>query len=182
MLEFDGVDDQLALPEGFSDFSAGLSIFIIANELEDSSCPSLLQLSNEPEQQDIEVGRFKGSIHYEVENEDTSGPTNAFALNQTVLLSVAHEPTKATVLRINGVYMTSAQFSLPVVKTRVNNFIARSLYSGCALYHGKIGEIIMYGRSLASSERDRVQSYLQKKWNYDPPVKTKLGPGDISAL
>lgn len=178
MLEFDGVDDQLSLPEGFADFSAGLTIFIVANEATDSDCPSLLHLSNDPEKQDIEVGRFHGSLHYEVQDEDTQGPDNTFALNQTVLLGLVHSPSKAMELRINGVFMKSADFLLPVNMKRVNNFIGRSLYNGCDLYHGKIGEIIVYGRALDAAERDAVQRYLQKKWVYEPVVKTKPGPGE----
>ena len=182
MLEFDGIDDQLALPEGFSDFSQGLSAFVIARESADSYCPSLLHLSNEPEQDDIEVGRFNGSIHYEVQEEDMSGTDNAFALNQTVLLSVIHQPNKMTVLRINDVYMTSGEFMLPVVKKRLNNFVGRSLYSDCGVYPGQIGEIIVYARALTNAEREQVQAYLQKRWSYIPPVKTHLTPGDISRL
>jgi hypothetical protein len=180
MLEFDGVDDQLALPAGFNDFSAGLSVFIIASASDDLSCPSLLHLSNDPENQDIEVGRFHGSIHYEVHDDDIWGTENAFGLNQRVLLGVVHAPEQAPELRLNGVFMASGDFTaLPVVTPRVNNFIGRSLYSGCELFHGKIGEIIVYARALTSAEREAVQSYLQSKWSYEPRVKTKPGPGEI---
>ena len=180
MLEFDGVDDQLALPEGFSDFSEGLSVFIVASASEDQSCPSLLHLSNDPEQEDIEVGRFHGSVHYEVHDDDVWGPENAFGLNQRVLVGVVHAPNKAPELRLNGVFMATADFkALPSVTPRVNNFIGRSLYAGCELFHGTIGEIIVYARALDGAERDAVQSYLQSKWSYVPPVKTKPGPGEI---
>ena len=183
MLEFDGVDDQLALPEGFGDFKAGLSIFVVASESTDQSCPSLLHLSNAPEEQDIEVGRFHGSVHYEVGDDDVWGPENAFGLNQNLLLGVVHAPGKAPELRLNGVFMAMGGFTaLPVVASRSNNFIGRSLYNGCEAFHGKIGEIIVYARALTSTERDAVQRYLQSKWGYEPPVKTKPGPGEIPYL
>lgn len=183
MLEFDGVDDQLALPAGFADFSEGLSIFVVASESEDLSCPSLLHLSNEPEQDDVEVGRFHGSVHYEVADDDVWGPENAFVLDQRVLLGVVHAPDKAPELRLNGMFMATGDFTaLPALSTRSNNFIGRSLYNGCELFHGKIGEIIVYSRALASAEREAVQLYLQSKWSYEPPVKTKPGPGEIPAV
>lgn len=183
MLEFDGVDDQLVLPEGFGDFSAGLSIFVVASESENQSCPSLLHLSNEPEQDDLEVGRFHGSVHYEVADDDVWGPENAFPLEQRVLLGVVHSPGKVPELRLNGAFMATGSFTaLPESKPRRNNFIGRSLYEGCELFHGKLGEIIVYSRALASAEREAVQLYLQAKWTYEPKIKTKPGPGQIPSV
>jgi len=180
MLEFDGIDDQLALPEGFGDFRAGISIFVLASQRTDQSCPSLLHLSNAPEEQDIEVGRFHGSVHYEVGDHDVGGPENAFGLNQNLLLGVVHAPAKAPELRLNGVFMATGGFTtLPVFASRSNNFIGRSLYGGCEPFHGKIGELIVYARALDSTERDAVQRYLQSKWRYEPLVKTKPTPGEI---
>jgi len=56
------IDDQLALPEGFSDFSQGLSVFVSRARNRGRQCPSLLQLSNAPEHDDIDIGRLDGSI------------------------------------------------------------------------------------------------------------------------
>jgi hypothetical protein len=177
MLEFDGIDDQLALPPGFSDFSAGLSVFIITRAADDRACSSLLQLSNEPESQDIDVSRHGGSIHYEVQDQWTDSPSDMFPLDQTVLVGVVHRPGQAAELRVNGMFMSSVDFLLPLVMPRENNFIGRSLYADCQLFHGQIGEIIVYGRSLDTSERDQVQNYLQNRWRYEPPIKSKPGPG-----
>lgn len=182
LLEFDGEDDQLALPEGFADFSAGLSLFIVASQSTEQHCPSLLHLSNEPETQDVEVGRFQGAVHYEVADDEVSGPDNTFALQQLVLVGVVHAPSKAPELRLNGVFMATGDFtSLPEVKPRANNFIGRSLHDGCEPFHGRVGEIILYSRALDSTERGAVQRYLQGRWSYEPPVKTKPGPGEFPA-
>jgi hypothetical protein len=188
MIEFDGQNHQLALRPGlseFSDFSAGLSAFIIASEVDDRNCPSLLQLSNGPEEQDIEIGRDNGTIHYEVDLADTYGMPNAFGLNQRLLLGVIHAPDELPEVRLNGVFMGMGQDEksrvLPVLMPRLNNFIGRSLYSECALFHGRIGEIILYARAVDSAEREAIQRYLQDKWSYEPPIKTKPGPGEIQA-
>jgi hypothetical protein len=51
-LEFDGHDDFLELPDGFADFSAGLSFFAVlevGGELPQmGDCPAVLLLSNPP--------------------------------------------------------------------------------------------------------------------------------------
>lgn len=36
--------------------------------------------------------------------------------------------------------------------------------SGLFQFHGWIGEILLYGRALASDERAKVERYLGKKW------------------
>lgn len=180
MIAFDGASHQLALPQGFADFSAGLSVFIIASQSADVECPSLLHLSNGPELEDIEIGRDRGTIHYEVGNHDAWGTENAFVLNQRVLLGVVHAPKTAPELRLNGVFMASGNFSeLPPVAARENNFIGRSLYSECQLFPGEIGEIIVYARAVDGAERDAIQRYLQSKWSYEPKIKSKPGPGEI---
>lgn len=182
MIGFDGLSQQLALPPGFSDFSAGLSVFIIARQSEDVACPSLLQLSNGPEMHDIEIGRDRGTIHYEVGNYDAWGLENAFALNQRLLVGVVHAPDQAPELRLNGVFMGSGDFTeLPPVTPRTNNFLGRSLYDGCQPFPGEIGEVIVYARAVDSVERDAIQRYLLTKWSYEPPVKSKPGPGEIPA-
>lgn len=186
MIEFDGENDQLALRPGvseFSDFSHGLSAFIIASEVDDRRCPSLLQLSNGPEEQDIEIGRDDGTIHYEVDLADTFGTPDAFGLNQRLLVGVVHAPNELPEVRLNGVFMgmgTEASRALPEVVPRLNNFIGRSLYSECELFHGRIGEIILYARAVDEAEREAIQRYLQDKWSYEPPFTSKPGPGQKS--
>lgn len=182
LLELDGVDDHFALPQGFADFSAGLSAFIIASEASDQDCPSLLHLSNEAEVQDIEIGRYLGAVHYEVADQDVTGIENTFGIGPLALVGVVHAPSKPPELRLNGLLMTDdGSVALPEVKPRTNNFIGRSLYSGCEKFHGRIGEVILYSRALSTEDRLAVELYLQGKWSYEPPVKTKPGPGEIPA-
>ncbi len=178
VLEFDGVNDQLVMGDGFSDFTAGLTAFVIANVSEDSECPSVLHLSNEPEHEDIEIGRYHGSVHYEAGDDDTWGPENAFLLNQRVMLGVFHDAAGMATVRINGNYMASKQMALPATMTRSNNLIGRSLYSNCGLFKGQVGEIILYGRALSAAERQEIQEYLQEKWHFAPKVKPKPVEGD----
>lgn len=182
LLEFDGVDDQLSLSPGFADFSEGLSAFVIGSELSDQPCSSFLHLSKASEEQDVEVGRLHGALHYEVADDDVWGLQNTFGLDQLYLLGVLHEPSKAPVLRLNGTLMIEGPFTaLPVVTARTSNFIGRALYNDCEPLHGRIGEIILYSRALTMDEQAVVQGYLQNKWSYEPPVKVKPGPGELPA-
>lgn len=181
IVEFDGTDDQLAFLDGFSDFSAGLTAFVIAKATTDTNCQALLHFSNGEESDDIQIGRHMGSIHYEVGTPSLIGPENAFTLGQRMLVGVGHTPDKKAELRLNGLVMSSGTLELPAVTERTTNFVGRSMYGDCQPFQGQIGEIILYSRVLDAGERSSVQSYLQGKWSYEPPVKTKPGPGEIPA-
>jgi len=76
MLEFDGIDDQLALPEGFSGLQSGLERVRDRARNRGRQLPQLAPVSTSPSTDDIDIGRLDGSIHYEVQDEDTSGTTN----------------------------------------------------------------------------------------------------------
>ncbi len=182
LVEFDGADDQLALPEGFSDFTDGLTAFIVGRVSADSECQAFLHLSNGEEEEDVQIGRFHGSVHYEVATPSVWGPDDTLAIGQLMLMGVVHAPSKAPELRLNGVFMVTGAFTeLPVTKPRSYNFLGRSLYADCQAFHGSLGEVILYSRALDSGEREAVQAYLQAKWTYEPPVKVKPGPGEIPA-
>jgi hypothetical protein len=164
MLEFDGVDDALALPEGLADFSTGVSFFSVVHLLEDGVCQSVLQLSNGPEIDDIDFGRFQGSVHYEVAAEYLTGQMDAFGLNQTVLMNYAQDVDGGVELRLDGQFIIAGSAMLPAVIPRVANFVGRSLYAECRFLSARVGEIVLYARPLASDERTQVEAYLRSKW------------------
>jgi hypothetical protein len=164
MLEFDGADDSLALPEGFGDFTKGLSYFGVVNILADATCQSVMQLSNGSEIDDIDFGRYKGSLHYEVAAELVTGPTDAFGLKQTALVDYVQALDGKVELRLDSQFMSSGTMMLPVLMKRSANFIGRSLYQDCAPLRARVGEILLYARPLSSDERVQVEEYLAKKW------------------
>lgn len=164
MLEFDGVDDSLALAQGFQDFSQGLSFFAVAHVLEGSECQSVMQFSNGAEMDDIDFGRYQGSIHYEVSEEYVTGPPDAFTVDQTLLVDYVHDAEGLAEVRIDGQFMNSGNLMLPRVTLRAGNFVGRSLYANCQPLHARIGEILMYARPLSSDDRVKVEQYLGDKW------------------
>jgi hypothetical protein len=180
MLEFDGEDDSLALSEGFDDFSQGLSLFAIAVATGDDPCSSVLQLSNGPEQADIDLSRAVGAIHYEAGDEWIDGPAKSFPADQVLMLGAVHDALPQAVARINGVYMVSAAMPLPEPTRRESNFIGLSLYNGCSPFKGRIGEILLYDFAMTPEQRGKVEDYLQSKWRYDPVINPKPIPDDVA--
>jgi hypothetical protein len=165
MVEFDGDDDALILPEGFADFSAGLSFFAIVEVIGDSECSSIMQLSSGPEVEDLDFGRQQRSVHYEVEALYITGPPDALPVARTALTNVVHYPDGQAELRLDGQLKHAGFLPQPSVSLRTLNFVGRTLYIGCVPLHARIGEIILYARALASVERSQVEAYLREKWS-----------------
>jgi hypothetical protein len=162
---FDGIDDSLVLPRGFANFTEGLSFFAVALAHVEQDCPSILHLSNNPEEDDIAIGRHEGSLLYEVQNDAVVGPEGAFELGAVLVLSVVHSIDGGVELRMNGQFMASSNFPLPANLDRANNFIARSLYSGCDFFDGHVFELLLYARALDLPEREGLEAYLRTKWS-----------------
>jgi hypothetical protein len=153
----------LSLPQGFADFSLGLSMFAITAVTDTTdSCVDLVHLSNSPQLDNVTLGRHDGRVHYQVLGADLHG--DLFTTGRAHLVSVVHSPSRAVSLRIDSAAPTTAVFALPVSTTRVNNVVGRSLYAGCGGLQGGIAEFILYRRALGDFERAQVESYLQDRW------------------
>lgn len=164
LIEFDGDDDALALPQGFDDFSKGLSFFAVLEPQDDSDCSSIVQLSAGPEIADIDFGRQQRSIHYENGDVYLTGSPDALPKGERKMVSFVHATSFDVEMRIDGQYITSGNVPLPQVLPRSANFIARSLYTNCASLKARIGEIVLYARAVPSAERTQIESYLHDKW------------------
>ena len=125
-------------------------------------CIGLLHLSNGPEIDDIQLGRYDGRGSYEVQEGVLSGAD--FPLGRPQLISVVHDLDRNASMRLDGAGTTSTTFDLPRMVTRRNNIIGRTLYADCGSVHGGMGEVLIYRRALDDAERSRVESQLQSRW------------------
>jgi hypothetical protein len=164
MIEFDGDDDALALPEGFDDFQSGVSFFAVVEPEDDSNCSTIVQLSAGPEIEDIDFGRQSQSVHYENGDIYVTGTPEALPKGERKLVGIVHSTSGEVELRVDGQYITSTSMVLPTTLPRTANFIARSLYSNCSALNARIGEIVLYARAVPSAERVQIETYLRNKW------------------
>lgn len=165
MLEFDGEDDFLALPDGFDDFSNGLSFFAVVEPLGESECSSIVQLSGGTEIDDIDFGRQQRSVHYENADTYLTGTPDAFPQHEVKMVEIVHSVSTDVELRIDGQFLNNGTITLPKVLPRTANFVGRTLYVNCAPLAARVGEIILYSRALNGAERTRVENYLRDKWS-----------------
>jgi hypothetical protein len=160
-LEFDGADDFLKLPVGFSDFSAGVSIFAVIHQNPSTSCTAVVELSNGAEIDDVHLGQWQTNVLYEVYDQFTEG--EALPTEAPQLIAAVHRPNLTVEVRRNGRLGGEASFALPVSIERQQNFLARSLYDGCVVFGGQIAEVIVYARAISDVELLEVEGYLRER-------------------
>jgi hypothetical protein len=163
-IEFDGIDDFLSLADGFADFSEGVSFFGVVEVHQDRPCVAILELSNGQEIDDIDVGRQSGSVHYEALGGYFHGPEGVFGLNRRLIVGVVHDTGSNAELRLNGEFLAVNSFPLPANVMRYDNFVGRTLYTGCSTFGGRVGEILLFARGIGDAERARIERYLSNKW------------------
>jgi tetratricopeptide (TPR) repeat protein len=167
---FSGKDDELRLPDGFEDFSAGLSLFVVGEPMMDSAEEWSFILLGTPARGsarlEVTIGRRRETpnVVYAAEDLKTQPrpyvpgvpPTKDFEG-----FSAIHEPSGEARLYKRGVPVETATLILPRKVLRVRN----RLGSG---FKGRLAEVVLYNRSLSELERLGVEAYLQER--YFPPA------------
>lgn len=170
-LEFDGQGQFLKLPEGFGDFSKGLTGFIVAKPTK-SDCASMVELSNGSEIDDVALGMWQNKWAYEVEKPLIhSGNVEQAAFS---LYAVNHRPAGPSELRINGSVLGSLELPLPALPAsglRTNNFVGHTLYGeSCEYFKGQMSEFILYSRTLPNLDVIAIEKYLDSRWSLSTQV------------
>jgi hypothetical protein len=159
---FDGDDDALQFGSGFSDFSAGVSLFGVYERDNADICAAMLEASNGSEIDDISFGLSYGSLNYEVQENTEQGAT--YPADVPAQFSIVHRVDEAVEIRRDGLFGARGTFALPVTIERQAIYVGKSLYGGCPSFSGKIGEIIVYNRELAADEVRAVEQYQQERY------------------
>lgn len=162
-VEFDGEDDFMRIPAGFSDFTAGLSAFAITNARSLDACWAVLELSNGSEIDDIFFGHYNTSPHYEVL--DVWLTEGEYPVGDDFVLSVIHNPNELVETRTNGSLAGDNTMPLPAVIERTQNLLGRTQYANCGVMEGSISELLLYDRAVASEELLEIESYLETRWD-----------------
>lgn len=169
-LVFDGADsegDYLTLPTLDLDYTAGLSIFFVAQQdtpADVMQCQPFFEASNGKETDDINVGIWQNSLIFEIV-EGTVHDTNfPLLFDQPEVIGAMIDPSKRAVMRRNSNGVGEATIALPENKPRTEVFIGHSLYADCVPFKGAMGELIVYSRAVTDPELIQIEGYLQKRW------------------
>lgn len=174
VLRFDGSDDYLTLPAGFQNFTAGMSLYIVAKPTALQSGFKFMILGNGPSQQNIGLGRAGSTSGLQYWTDNSSGSTDWFdtsyglVANETAVFSVTQAGGSANSLSYaevakNGVAIHGEAVYVPPVASRGQNYIGKSYWNE-GIFQGDIAEIILYNRELTPTEQASVRSYIEDKY------------------
>ena len=165
LFTFDGVNDFVDLPNGFADFTSGITLFFIADFAgTNNSYERLIDLSNGADVDNILFGRetTTTSLRYDI-RDGANGDGNVVVSNGVVDNTVASYAAvdNGTTIKLyrNGVLLTSSgTTNLPRNVTRTENFLAKSPW-GDGFLEGKMGVAAVYTRALSDDEIAQNHNY-----------------------
>jgi hypothetical protein len=173
-VRFDGVDDYLRLPAGFSDFTAGLSLYVVMRPSGLESRFKVLALGAAAGQYNLLLGRAATTegLQYATgqgrADAGTLETAEGLAENDAALYSVLQEsgaPNTSSFAEIsrNGVALFGQNVSVPQAQRRDLNYIGKGFEKDEQL-RGDIAEIILYNRMLTPEEQETVRDYAARKY------------------
>lgn len=165
LFTFDGVNDFVDLPDGFADFSNGITLFFVADFAgTNNSYERLIDLSNGADVDNILFSRntTTTTLRYDI-RDGTNGDGNVTVANgvldNTVASYAATDDGSTIKLYRNGVLLiSSGTTNLPRNVTRTQNFLAKSPW-GDGFLEGKMGVAAVYTRALSEDEIAQNHNY-----------------------
>jgi hypothetical protein len=164
---FNGTSQYLSLPSGFTNFSTGATIFIVARPSTPGSHARFFDLGNGSSNNIYMSEPSTGSFDLHVVNGSTDSSVTASSvinLGQFQLVEGSYNGTNTGTLFTNGAQdaqSTSMQAANYV--RRSSNFIGQASGSG-NYFPGQIAELLLYSTQLTSSQISAIQSYLIQKY------------------
>jgi len=157
-VKFDGADDHLILPEGFADFSKGVTVTVWAWPASRKKCARFVDLGNGQGADNVIFSRSDTSddLAFQVYVGSRMGKAVAKGVIESGKwqhLAASQDQTGRVVLYRNGRKVGEA--SIPVAAravVRKRNYIARSNWSGHEHYEGLMDDLRVFNRGLTARE------------------------------
>jgi hypothetical protein len=163
---FDGEDRYLKVPTLPGDFTRGVSIFTVGEQItDDGGCTGMFEASNGPEIDDVHLGTWESALLYEVYSATMQAKDEPLLLGEPQLLAAVHQMNGAVQLRRNSSGLGEANMELPVTIPREQVYLGRTAYANCVPYHGTLSEVLVYSRGVSDAELIQIEAYLQNKWD-----------------
>jgi hypothetical protein len=179
-LRFDGHNDHLQLTGDFADFTAGLSLFVVARPTTVQAGSKLMLLGNGMGQANVGFGRHGSSAALQYFTTDSQGSYAWFATDEALTLGAAalytvvqgsgtaNSQVPATV-STNGVVVGSQSVYVPPVVARTLNSLGQSYWGSDGYFQGDFAAVLLYNRALSPAEQAAVQAYLADTYALDVP-------------
>ncbi len=187
---FDGVNDYVSVPSGFSDFSTGLTILAFVN---------FGAVANNWERI-LDFGTGQGSNNILLTRNGTTSALElhiyngtTYALQASLANGIIGNAWGFYVGRLNGssYFLRNQDISasvvssvLPVSIQRTSNYIGRSNWPGDSYFEGRMGVVAMYNTALSDAEIGAFFDLYKARYFTVPAAPTSLvataGDGQVS--
>lgn len=148
-MEFDGVDDYILLPEGFSNFNSGLTFTVWAKPTAVTNWARFFDFGNGAGVDNVFVTRNGTSTNLTFNTYNgLVTATGALALDEWQFFAVTMTETGNVTIYKNGFDIQTGTVGLPAVTTRTLNYIGQSNWEADALYQGLMDDIRIYNYPL----------------------------------
>lgn len=179
-VRFDGIDDFLVLPAGFSDFTGGMSLYIVVRPTVLTAGFKMLLLGNGTNKQNIGFGRGGSTEGLQYFTFNNSGgvtwfnTTDGLVAGEAAMFSVvqaagAANGTSYGEVGKNGTALFGKSMYVPPVTTRSVNYIGKSSWTSDGMLRGDVAEVLLYNRALNTTEQASLRAYIAQK--YGLPVQ-----------
>ena len=163
-MNFDGVDDFVDLPDGFADFSTGLSITLWAKVTDLApNWARFFDFGNGSNSDNIilaKSGVGATNLTYVIYHGGTgAGDVHAYGaieLDVWKMYTITQDVDGKVVLYVNGETAQTSQYTLPGNIVRINNYIGRSNWDGDGYYKGMMDDVRMYNCALTAVDIARL--------------------------
>ena len=165
-IQFSGKEDELRLPDGFEDFSAGLSMFVVGDPQIAPGDPwSFLFLATAATgagRIEAFIGRRKDSEQIVYSAEDLQSRPKPFVPGKPPVKGwsswgAVHEPSETARFYQRGELLATGSLLIPRKTLRTRNRVGAGL-------QGQVAEVLLYKRSLSELERLGVEAYLSDRY------------------
>ncbi|MCE5185235.1 MAG: DNRLRE domain-containing protein [Planctomycetaceae bacterium] len=183
-MTFDGVDDYIDLPDGFADFSAGMSITVWANPTAAANWGRFIDFGNfntDPTPLQINNILFTRVGTTNTLRFDTASGTpnlfevaDAFTQNEWQMFVVTMSETGAVTIYKNGLSIGTGTVGIPAVVTRTFNYIGESNWSTAtppdAKYAGMMDDLRVYNHPISAIDVANLYSDVNGPYCLTRPI------------
>ncbi|MBX9670816.1 MAG: chitobiase/beta-hexosaminidase C-terminal domain-containing protein, partial [Candidatus Obscuribacterales bacterium] len=175
-VSFNGSSNWLQFPDGFSDFSQGMSLFVVVKPTTSTAGKRFLDIGNSTSKNNVLFYQQSGTdFQLAVLNGTSPTTLNGSGMNSNFqLLEAIHNGTNTATLYRNGAQVAQSSMNAINNVTRNANFLGKSQTGD--YFAGQIAEVIFYNKAVDSTQRLLVEGYLNSKYALAPPVDPIISP------
>lgn len=194
-LAFDGADDYIDEPNGFSDFSPGMTISLWAKPAAAGNFARFIDFGNGAPSDNIFFGRSgtAANLILAVHIGTAAGSLNVVAnnvivLNEWQMFVGTVDESRNVVLYKNGLPVQTGLFTQkPNIVTRTINYVGRSNWTADAMYNGALDDIQIwnYAKSaddIANLYSDTAGNFCRTRPTYDWDSNCKVDLPDFASI